>query len=95
MAGVIITHITQGGSDEPLVLITPGPIHHVWVWQHEQHEEREEGGGREKECSIGICQLKLSLIVAEINIYNSDSPQNTAEGDLTADIYPHLHNWQL
>ena len=58
---------------------------------------REQGHcGREEECSIGICQLKLSLIVAEINIYNSDSPQNTAEtGDLTADIYPHLHNWQL
>ena len=24
VAGVIITHITQGGSDEPPVLITPG-----------------------------------------------------------------------
>ena len=53
---------------------------------------------RREECSIGICQLKLSLIVAEINIYNSDSPQNTAERDLTSDIWHTTtdnSNWQV
>ena len=93
VAGVIITHITQGGSDEPPVLITRGPYIMSPAPTWTTWTPGGEGAPREREeCSIGICQLKLSLIVAEINIYNSDSPQNTVEGDLTADIYPHLYN---